>query len=97
MKDELDPVPLDASHPLVCMEEVNTQLLNCPIPDLINKSLRENCCAKNGMKEKWRNYPKLASIFTNKIKPFRHDVPGKDALICLHLTNCTNHASDRFV
>ena len=56
----------------------------------------ENYQAKNGMTEKKRNYPKIASIFTKKIKPVRHDVPIKETLVSLHLTICTNHTSDRF-
>ena len=49
----------------------------CPIPDLINKSLRENYRDKNSMTEKKRNYSKIASIFTNKFKPFVTMFPVK--------------------
>ena len=69
----------------------------CPIPNLINKSLRENYRAKNSIIEKKRNDPKIALIFTNKIKPILQDITGKDTLVYLHLTNCTSHASNRFV
>jgi hypothetical protein len=84
-------------HIFIPLADSKSGKISCPIPDLINKSLRENYRAKNGMTEKKRNCSKIASIFTTKIKPVRHDVPSKDSLICLHLTNCTNHASDRFV
>ena len=43
-------------------------------------SLRENYHAKNGMTEKKRNYSKIPSIFTNKIKSILHVVPSKNSL-----------------
>jgi hypothetical protein len=47
------------------------------------------------MEKKW-NYYKTASIITNKIKPVLNDVSCQNALFCLQLMSCANHASDRF-
>jgi hypothetical protein len=71
----------------------------CPIPNLINKSLRENYRAKKSMTKKKRNYSKIARSSPTRSSQFftMYNVPSKNALVCLQLTNCTNHASDRFV
>src|SRR5258708_18951330 len=68
----------------------------CPVPELLNKSLREKYRPKKSITEKKRNYFKTTSITTNRIKSTVHSVPNILAFYHL-LANSANNAPDCFL
>jgi len=83
------------NNPLALLRLTSTT--NCPIPDLLNKSLRKRYRLKKSIIEKKRNYFKASSISTNRFKSAFHTVLEILALTYPLLTNSANEAPDCFM